>query len=66
MTLSHSSFKSYLPLKVFSFFKTDKKIFIVGPPGFKVREFALQVADHYKFTTISVGDLLRKEVSKKL
>lgn len=42
-----------------------KKIFIVGPPGFKVREFALQVADHYKFTTISVGDLLRKEVSKK-
>lgn len=43
-----------------------KKIFIVGPPGFKVREFALQVADHYKFTTISVGDLLKKEVSKKL
>ena len=31
-----------------------------------MREFALQVADHYKFTTISVGDLLRKEVSKKL
>jgi adenylate kinase len=30
-----------------------------------VREFALQVADHYKFTTISVGDLLKKEVSKK-
>ena len=43
-----------------------KKIFIVGPPGFKVREFALQIADHYKFTTISVGDLLRKEVSKRL
>jgi nucleoside-triphosphatase THEP1 len=42
-----------------------KKIFIIGPPGFKVREFALQVADHYKFTTISVGDLLKKEVSKK-
>jgi hypothetical protein len=38
----------------------------VGPPGFKVRELALQVADHYKFTTVSVGDLLRKEVSKKL
>ena len=31
-----------------------------------MREFALQVADYYKFTTISVGDLLRKEVSKKL
>jgi hypothetical protein len=30
-----------------------------------VREFALQVADHYKFTAISVGDLLKKEVSKK-
>jgi hypothetical protein len=43
-----------------------KKVFLVGPPGFKVREFALQVADHYKFTTISVGDLLKKEVSKKL
>lgn len=43
-----------------------KKIFIVGPPGFKVRELALQIADHYKFTTISVGDLLKKEVSKKL
>ena len=42
-----------------------KKVFIIGPPGFKVREFALQVADHYKFTTISVGDLLKKEVSKK-
>ena len=45
--------------------KKDKKIFIIGPPGFKVREFALQVGDHYKFTTISVGDLLKKEVSKK-
>ena len=43
-----------------------KKIFIVGPPGFKVRELALHVADHYKFTTVSIGDLLRKEVSKKL
>jgi adenylate kinase family enzyme len=42
-----------------------KKIFIIGPPGFKVREFALQVADHYKLTTVSVGDLLKKEVSKK-
>ena len=42
-----------------------KKVFLVGPPGFKVREFALQVADHYKFTTISVGDLLKKEVNKK-
>ena len=30
-----------------------------------MREFALQVADHYKFTTISVGDLLKKEVNKK-
>lgn len=30
-----------------------------------MREFALQVADHYKLTTVSVGDLLKKEVSKK-
>lgn len=38
---------------------------MIGPPGFKVREFALQAGDHYKLTTISVGDLLKKEVSKK-
>lgn len=45
-----------------------KKIFIIGPPGYKVTPFALNVADvayPNKFTTISVGDLLKKEVNKK-
>ena len=42
-----------------------KKIFLVGPPGYRVRELALQIADHFKLTAVSVGDLLRKEVSKK-
>lgn len=42
-----------------------KKVFLIGPPGFRVRELALQIADHFKLTAVSVGDLLRKEVSKK-
>ena len=43
----------------------EKKIFIIGPPGSKVRELALSLAEHFKFGFVSVGDLLIKELSKK-
>lgn len=65
-TQSPTWFKNWRSLKVSRIIMSVKKIFIVGPPGFKVRELALEVAEYYKFTTVSVGDLLRKEVSKKV
>ena len=43
----------------------DKKIFILGPTGSNSRELALELSDHLKFTCVSVGDLLKKEISKK-
>ena len=43
----------------------EKKIFLVGPPGSKVREMALQLSNYFGYTCISVGDLLKKEISKK-
>ncbi|KRX07413.1 P-loop containing nucleoside triphosphate hydrolase [Pseudocohnilembus persalinus] len=43
----------------------SKKIFIVGPPNSKVRELSLQLANHLKYTCVSVGDLLKREMSKK-
>lgn len=42
-----------------------KKIFLVGPPGSEVREISLQLSDYLGFNCVSVGDLLKKEVSKK-
>ena len=43
----------------------DKKIFIIGPTGSNARELALELSDHLRFTCVSVGDLLKKEISKK-
>jgi adenylate kinase len=43
----------------------EKKIFIIGPPGSKVRELALSLTEYFKFNFVSVGDLLIKELSKK-
>jgi hypothetical protein len=37
----------------------------VGPPGSNVRELTLQLSDHFEAVVVSVGDLLKKEVSKK-
>ena len=37
----------------------------MGPPGSKRKEHALALAEHFKFESVSVGDLLNKEISKK-
>ena len=43
-----------------------KRIFITGSAGVERREISLTLADHFKYEGISLGDILRKEVSKKL
>lgn len=42
-----------------------QKIFVVGPPGSKLRELALILAEHLGFHIVSIGDLIEKELSKK-
>jgi len=42
-----------------------KRIFLVGPPGSNRKENALALAEYFNWQSISVGDLLSKEVSKK-
>jgi adenylate kinase len=42
-----------------------KRIFIVGPPGSNVRELTLQLSTHFQTDVVLVGDLLKKEISKK-
>jgi adenylate kinase len=37
----------------------------VGPPGSNHKENALALAEHFNWSCISIGDLLKKEVSKK-
>lgn len=37
----------------------------MGPPGSGRKENALALTDYFSWTCISVGDLLKKEVSKK-
>ncbi|EGR27597.1 hypothetical protein IMG5_193500 [Ichthyophthirius multifiliis] len=44
---------------------TQKRVFLVGPPGSNTTELALQLANEFKFTCISVGDLLKKQISMK-
>jgi len=49
----------------------NKRLIIVGPPGSKRKEIALSLGEYLSeerenpFVCISVGDLLRKEISKK-
>ncbi len=38
---------------------------MVGPPGSNVRELSLSLCDYFHYTCVSVGDLLKKEISKK-
>lgn len=45
--------------------KIAKKIFVVGPPGSKLRELSLTLADYLNFHFVSIGDLIEKELSKK-
>ena len=42
-----------------------KRIFIMGPPGCRKKEKALTFAGELNYVTVSVGDLLDREVSKK-
>ena len=42
-----------------------KRIILVGPPGSNIRGLALELCDHFHYNCISVGDLLKKEISKK-
>ena len=37
----------------------------MGPPGSNRKESALALAEHFGWSCISIGDLLKKEVSKK-
>ena len=37
----------------------------MGPPGSSRKENALALAEYFSWQSISVGDLLKKEVSKK-
>lgn len=57
---------SYKNQKVYIIFKNlAKKIFVVGPPGSKLRELSLTLADYLNFHFVSIGDLIEKELSKK-
>jgi adenylate kinase len=38
---------------------------LVGPPGCSRKENALALAEYFNWQCISIGDLLKKEVSKK-
>lgn len=38
---------------------------MIGPAGSNRKENALALAEYFGWTCISVGDLLKKEVSKK-
>lgn len=42
-----------------------KKIFVVGPPGSQFRELALTLAEHLNYQFVSIGDIIKKELSKK-
>lgn len=43
-----------------------KRIFITGSAGVNRKEIALSISNHFNFEGISTGDILRKEISKKL
>ena len=42
-----------------------KRIFVMGPPGCRKKEKALTLAEEFNYVTVSVGDLLEREISKK-
>lgn len=45
--------------------KSESLVIIMGPPGSQWKEHALSLSDHFKYESVSVGDLLNKEISKK-
>lgn len=38
---------------------------MIGPPGCSTKETTLKLSQHFDSTTVSVGDLLKKEIVKK-
>ena len=42
-----------------------RRVFIVGPAGSNRKENALALGEYFGWACISMGDLLKKEVSKK-
>lgn len=38
---------------------------MVGPAGSNSKEIALELCDYFGYTCVSIGDLLKKEISKK-
>jgi adenylate kinase len=42
-----------------------RRVLIVGPSGSNRKENALALGEYFGWTCISMGDLLKKEVSKK-
>ena len=43
-----------------------KRIFITGSAGTDRKELALSISNHFNFHCISLGDLIQKEISKKI
>jgi adenylate kinase len=43
----------------------ERRVFLVGAAGSNRKENALALADYFGWACISMGDLLKKEVSKK-
>ena len=37
----------------------------MGPPGSRKKEKALTLAEYFGYSSVSVGDLLEKEIAKK-
>ena len=52
-------------LAITDFYISARRIFLMGPPGSNRKENALALAEHFGWSCISIGDLLKKEVSKK-
>jgi adenylate kinase len=46
--------------------KDTKRIFITGHPGTSRKEISLSLAESFGYSCVSLGDLLSKEISKKL
>lgn len=44
----------------------SKRIFITGSAGTDRKELALSISNHFNFHCISIGDLIQKEISKKI
>jgi adenylate kinase len=46
--------------------KDIKRIFITGSAGTERKEISLSLGEHFGYNVISIGDLIQKEITKKL